>query len=64
VAETTALGAAYAAGIAVGFWSNLQDLRLNWQADKTWQPAMSQGQRDTLYKDWLKAVKRTFNWVE
>lgn len=64
VAETTALGAAYAAGLSVGFWSNLEDLRLNWQAQKTWTPAMPQGQRDTLYKGWLKAVQRTFDWVE
>jgi glycerol kinase len=64
VAETTALGAAYAAGLAAGFWSNLDDLRSNWQADHTWEPAMAQGQRDMLYKSWLKAVKRTFDWVE
>jgi glycerol kinase len=64
VAETTALGAAYAAGLAVGFWSNLEDLHANWQADKTWKPAMPREQSDTLYKSWLKAVKRTFDWVE
>ena len=64
VAETTALGAAYAAGLAVGFWSNLEDLRGNWQAQKTWEPDMSAEQRDQLYKGWLKAVKRTFNWVD
>jgi glycerol kinase len=64
VAETTALGAAYAAGLAVGFWSNLEDLRANWQVDKTWEPVMSPEQREQLYKGWLKAVKRTFNWVE
>jgi glycerol kinase len=64
VAETTALGAAYAAGLAVGFWSNLEDLRTNWQADKTWEPGMPAEQRETLYKGWLKAVERTFDWVE
>jgi glycerol kinase len=64
VAETTALGAAYAAGLSVGFWSNLDDLRLNWQEDTTWKPSMSQAQRETLYMGWLKAVKRTFDWVE
>jgi glycerol kinase len=64
VAETTALGAAYAAGLAVGFWSNLEDLRANWQVDQAWEPAMSPDQREQLYKGWLKAVKRTFNWVE
>jgi glycerol kinase len=63
IAETTALGAAYAAGLAVGFWSNLDDLRLNWQIDKTWSPQMSIVQRDALYQGWLKAVERTFNWV-
>jgi glycerol kinase len=64
VAETTALGAAYAAGLAVGFWNNLDDLRANWQIDKTWQPQMSVEQRQTLYHGWKKAVERTFNWVE
>jgi glycerol kinase len=64
VAETTALGAAYAAGLAVGFWENLEDLRLNWQVDKTWQPQMDEGTREGLYRDWLKAVERTFGWVD
>jgi len=64
VAETTALGAAYAAGLAVGFWNNLNDLRANWQIAKTWEPAMDAGKRAELYKGWLKAVERTFNWVE
>jgi len=64
VAETTALGAAYAAGLAVGFWDDLEDLRTNWQVDKTWQPAMDDDQRQRLYSGWLKAVQRTLNWVE
>ena len=64
VAETTALGAAYAAGLAVGFWQNLDDLRPNWQVDQTWQPSMSSQERQMLYRGWLKAVKRTFNWIE
>ena len=64
VAETTALGAAYAAGLAVGFWQNLDDLRQNWQVDTVWQPRMSIQERDKLYRGWLKAVKRTFNWVK
>jgi glycerol kinase len=64
VSETTALGAAYAAGLAVGFWGDLEDLRANWQIDKTWQPDMPQELRTSLYKGWLKAVERTFNWVE
>jgi glycerol kinase len=64
ISETTALGAAYAAGMAVGFWHNLDDLRLNWQIDQTWQPRMSAQQRQNLYRGWLKAVKRTFNWIK
>ncbi len=64
VAETTALGAAYAAGLATGFWKNTGDLRLNWQIDRTWQPHMDPGQRAALYQGWLKAVERTLNWVE
>ncbi len=64
VSETTALGAAYAAGLAIGFWQGLDDLRQNWQIDKTWQPAMKAAQRKKLYANWKKAVKRTFNWVE
>nr|WP_290665170.1 glycerol kinase GlpK [Ardenticatena sp.] len=64
VAETTSLGAAYAAGLAVGFWSNLDDLRQNWQVDKTWTPAMDAATREKLYHDWKRAVERTFGWVE
>jgi glycerol kinase len=64
IPETTALGAAYAAGLAVGFWNNLEDLRLNWQVDKTWQPQMDEITRQSLYQGWLKAVERTFGWVE
>jgi glycerol kinase len=64
VAETTALGAAYAAGLATGFWSNLEDLRQNWQIDHTWEPRMDAGARDKQYAMWKKAVTRTFDWVE
>ncbi len=64
VAETTSLGASYAAGLAVGFWNNLDDLRANWQVDHTWEPKMDADERARLYKGWLKAVERTFNWVE
>ena len=64
VAETTALGAAYAAGLATGFWSNLEDLRQNWQIDHTWEPNMDAGVRDKQYAMWKKAVTRTFDWVE
>jgi glycerol kinase len=63
VAETTALGAAYAAGLAVGFWKNHQELRLHWGCDRQWSPAMSDGRRDTLYSGWKKAVRRTFDWI-
>ncbi len=64
VAETTALGAAYAAGLAVGFWKNTDELRQNWGVDKSWEPKMDPDTRDKLYKGWLKAVERTFNWIE
>ncbi len=64
VAETTALGSSYAAGLAVGFWKNTDELRENWGVDKTWEPKMSEEERGKLYKGWLKAVERTFNWVE
>jgi glycerol kinase len=64
VAETTALGAAYAAGLAVGFWGEVEDLRENWGIDKEWHPQMSAEEREKLYKGWKKAVTRTFDWVE
>jgi glycerol kinase len=64
VAETTALGAAYAAGLAVGFWGEVDDLRENWVKDKEWQPSMDAGQREREYAMWKKAVTRTFDWVE
>ena len=64
VAETTALGAAYAAGLAVGFWQDYDELRANWGRDKEWTPKMSSNQRQGLYSGWKKAVTRTFGWVE
>ncbi|MGE5252025.1 MAG: glycerol kinase GlpK [Bacteroidota bacterium] len=64
VAETTALGAAYAAGLAVGFWSKVEDLRANWGKDHEWDPKMDAAEREKLYKGWKKAVTRTFEWVE
>ncbi len=64
VVETTALGAAYAAGLAVGFWKNLTDLRLNWGKDREWKPRMDGDRREKLYGRWKKAVSRTFDWVE
>ena len=64
VAETTSLGAAYAAGLAVGFWDDQQALRSNWKVDKTWSPSMEEAQSQALYAGWQKAVQRTFDWVE
>jgi glycerol kinase len=64
VAETTALGAAYAAGLAVGFWSSTDELRANWSEDRRWEPRWSEDQRETSYAQWKKAVQRTLDWVE
>ena len=64
VAETTALGAAYAAGIAVGFWSGTQDVIDNWAEDKRWEPAMDEAERERLFRNWNKAVQRTLDWVD
>jgi glycerol kinase len=64
VSETTALGAAYAAGLAVGFWSGRKELRQNWAIDKTWHPAMDSALRETYYRQWKKAVDRTFYWAD
>ncbi len=64
VAETTALGAAYAAGLAVGFWHDTEELKANWQQDKVWEPKMESATRSKLYAGWKKAVARTFNWIE
>ncbi|PPF65587.1 glycerol kinase [Clavibacter michiganensis] len=64
VAETTALGAAYAAGLAVGYWDNLDDLRNNWQEDKRWTPNMDDAERERLYRNWKKAVTKTLDWVD
>ncbi len=64
VAETTALGAAYAAGLATGYWATQDDLRQNWLEDKRWSPSMDEGKRDKLYAKWKKAVTKTFDWVD
>jgi glycerol kinase len=64
IAETTSLGAAYAAGLAVGVWPAVDDLRANWGQDKAWLPQMPTAQREKLYQGWLKAVTRTFAWVD
>ncbi|MGC9393583.1 MAG: glycerol kinase GlpK [Anaerolineae bacterium] len=63
VTETTALGAAYAAGLAVGFWENVEALRQNWGIDKTFTPKMDDAKRTKLYAGWKKAVQRTLDWV-
>ena len=64
VAETTALGAAYAAGIAVGFWSGEQDVIDNWAEDKRWTPQLDAEERERLHRNWKKAVTKTFDWVD
>jgi glycerol kinase len=64
VAETTALGAAYAAGIATGYWNGEEDVIANWAEDKRWEPSAEQTERDRLYRNWKKAVTKTFDWVD
>jgi glycerol kinase len=64
VTETTALGAAYAAGLAVGYWSSREELIRNWGVDKRWTPALVDAERARLYRAWSKAVTRSFDWVE
>jgi glycerol kinase len=64
VVETTALGAAYAAGIAVGFWDGEEDVVGNWEEDRRWTPVMAQDERERLFRAWKKAVTRTFDWVD
>ena len=64
IKETTALGAAYAAGLAVGFYKDIDDLRANWAVDRTWNPNMDEETRARLYKSWRKAVSRSFDWMD
>lgn len=64
VKETTALGAAYAAGLAVGFYKSFDDLRSQWAVDRTWQPHMDAKERDSMYSSWKKAVTRSFDWLD
>jgi glycerol kinase len=64
IRETTALGAAYAAGLAVGYYSDFDDLRQNWAVDRTWEPAMPESEREELFRKWKKAVTRTFDWID
>ncbi len=64
VTETTALGAAYAAGLAVGFWRDVEEMRDNWQADKQWEPLWSADQREAGYSGWQKAIECSLNWID
>lgn len=64
VTETTALGAAYVAGLAVGFWSGLDDLRANWREDRRWEPTLEVSERDRLLRQWRKAVTKSMDWVD
>jgi glycerol kinase len=64
IPETTPLGAAYAAGLAIGFYDDLEKIQANWQVDKTWSPQMDAETRARKYRFWKKAVERSFNWVE
>jgi glycerol kinase len=63
VTETTALGAAYAAGLGAGFWPSLAELRSNWKQDRQWAPTMDQPKRDRLHREWTRAVERSFGWA-
>jgi glycerol kinase len=64
VQETTALGAAYAAGLATGFFEDPEELRSRWVAARTWKPAMDAARRESMYALWKKAVSRSFDWLE
>jgi glycerol kinase len=64
IAETTALGAAYAAGLAVGYWSGRDEIKRNWAVDRRWTPALPDPERARLYRSWQKAVTRSFDWLD
>jgi len=64
VAETTCLGAAYAAGLAVGYWPDTDSLRKNWKRSAEWTPAMASATREAAYRKWKKAVQRTMDWID
>jgi glycerol kinase len=64
IKETTALGAAYAAGLAVGFFKDLTDLSANWSVDKTWKPTMEEKKGNEMYRLWKKAVTKSFDWID
>ena len=63
IAETTALGAAYAAGLAVGYWADRDELARNWAVDRRWSPGMDESRRTHLYRSWQRAVTRSFDWI-
>ncbi len=64
ISETTALGAAYAAGLAVGFWDGLKDLRVQWQADQRWEPSLDESSREERYAGWTRAIERSLGWAQ
>ena len=64
IKETTALGACYAAGLAVGFFEGFDGLRCRWSVDRTWKPDIESGQREAMYSKWKKAVTRSFDWLD
>jgi glycerol kinase len=64
ITETTALGAAFAAGIAIGYWESEHDVIATWNEDKRWTPKMARLERDQLYRNWKKAVTKTMGWVD
>jgi glycerol kinase len=64
VAETTALGAAYLAGLAVGYWESTEDIKQNWALDRKFTPAMDADKREKLYRGWKKAVERARHWED
>jgi len=64
IAETTALGAAYAAGLAVGYWKNTDELTANWAIAHTWNPDMEADTREKFYKGWQKAVTKSYGWMD
>ncbi len=64
ITETTVLGAAYLAGLAVGYWQSLEEIAANWQVDRRFEPQISEDQRETLYHGWKKAISRAAGWLK